>query len=38
MRLGANHHGFSLVELMIAMVIGLLLIAGIGHVFLSGQQ
>ena len=33
-----NQVGFSLVELMIAMVIGLLLIAGIGQVFLSGQQ
>jgi len=34
----ARHHGFSLIELMIAMVIGLILLAGVGTVFVSTQQ
>ncbi|WP_412852277.1 PilW family protein [Ectothiorhodospira shaposhnikovii] len=30
--------GFSLVELMIAMVLGLIVLAGVGHVFLSARM
>ncbi|MGH8148337.1 MAG: PilW family protein, partial [Rhodanobacteraceae bacterium] len=30
--------GFTLVELMVAMVLGLIVIAGVTSVFLSGQQ
>lgn len=33
-----NQHGLTLVELMIAMVIGLLLVAGIGQIFVSTQK
>ena len=32
------HAGFTLVELMIAMVLGLLIIAGVGSVFLANKQ
>ena len=34
----SRHQGFSLIELMIAMVIGLILLAGVGTVFVSAQQ
>ncbi len=34
----SRYQGFSLVELMIAMVIGLILLAGVGTVFISTQQ
>ena len=33
-----NQHGLSLIELMIAMVLGLLVIAGVGQIFLSGRS
>jgi type IV pilus assembly protein PilW len=32
------HRGFTLIELMIAMVLGLIVIAGVTSVFLAGQQ
>lgn len=34
---GTGHHGFSLVELMVAMVLGLLLVAAATQVFLSNR-
>lgn len=34
----SRYQGFSLIELMIAMVIGLILLAGVGTVFISTQQ
>lgn len=40
-RLGAvrhHAHGFTLIELMVAMLLGLVVIAGVGSVFLSNQQ
>lgn len=34
----ARSHGFSLIEMMIALVLGLIVIAGVASVFLAGQQ
>ncbi len=38
MRARGKHSGFSLVELMVAMVIGLVIILGAGQLFLNGFQ
>lgn len=37
-RRAARHRGFTLIELMIAMILGLIVIAGVTSIFLAGQQ
>jgi type IV pilus assembly protein PilW len=37
-RVNSSHHGFTLIELMIAMLIGVFLMAGVIQIFLSAKQ